>query len=69
MALFSAAVLALGAILLLLPGWGAMTLTLLLVGVFLVEGAGPILIGFRMRAGMPGWSWVVFSGDGTSRES
>ena len=62
MALFSGLVLALGAIFLLSPGTGAATLTLVLVGVFLVEGAGSILIGIRMRYWMPGWGWAVFSG-------
>ncbi|MDO9526934.1 MAG: DUF308 domain-containing protein [Gemmobacter sp.] len=61
-ALFFALVFALGAVFIAAPQAGIATLTLLLIGVFAVEGVSQVVIGLQMRERVAGWGWIVFSG-------
>ncbi|HZP79262.1 MAG TPA: HdeD family acid-resistance protein [Pseudolabrys sp.] len=52
-----------GLVLLITPGSGAVSLTLVLIAFFIVEGVASILYAFDHRAQLSGrWEWMVFSG-------
>lgn len=53
---------ALGVVLLAQPAQGALTLTMVLVAFFIVEGVLSIAIAFGFRATLRGWAWTLFSG-------
>ncbi|MFT6677306.1 MAG: uncharacterized membrane protein HdeD (DUF308 family) [Sulfitobacter sp.] len=61
-ALCFGAVLIAGIVLVVFPGMGASFLTMLLIAVFLMEGAVSILLGLRMRRHINNWLWIIFSG-------
>ena len=50
-----------GALLLLFPLKGVITLTALLIGFFFVDGVVKLVLGWRMKP-LQGWGWVLFSG-------
>ena len=52
----------LGLVLLLRPAAGVLTLTLVLVVFFILEGIGAILLAIEHRRHLPSWGWVLFSG-------
>lgn len=60
----AAAILAiiLGLILLLRPVAGVLTLTIVLVAFFILEGISAILLAIEHRRHLPSWGWVLFSG-------
>lgn len=41
---------------------GMLVLTLVLGAVFIVEGVGGLVLGFKLRGKNPAWGWVVFNG-------
>lgn len=51
-----------GVLLLVFPADGARLLTLLLVGLFVLEGAIKISIGLRLRSRLAGASWLIVDG-------
>jgi uncharacterized membrane protein HdeD (DUF308 family) len=53
---------ALGLILLLTPPAGVLTLTMVLVAFFILEGAAAIVIAVEHRAHLTSWGWMLFSG-------
>jgi uncharacterized membrane protein HdeD (DUF308 family) len=53
---------ALGLILILRPLAGILTLTMVLVAFFLIEGIASILVAIEHRRHLRSWGWVVFSG-------
>ena len=53
---------ALGLILLMRPIAGVLTLTLVLVVFFVLEGISAILLAIEHRKHVPSWGWVLFSG-------
>jgi uncharacterized membrane protein HdeD (DUF308 family) len=53
---------ALGLILLMRPIAGVLTLTLVLVVFFVLEGISAILLAIEHRKHLPSWGWVLFSG-------
>lgn len=54
-----------GTLMLVYPIRGAQTLTLLLTGLFLVEGAVMLVIGLRIRKQLGGSGWLVLNGAAT----
>ena len=52
----------LGLILLLRPVAGVLTLTIVLVAFFILEGISAILLAVEHRRHLPSWGWVLFSG-------
>jgi len=52
----------LGVVLLAQPAQGALTLTMVLVGFFILEGVLSVVIGLAIRATVRGWGWTVLSG-------
>lgn len=60
----AAAILAiiLGLVLLLRPVAGVLTLTIVLVAFFILEGISAILLAIEHRRHLPSWGWVLFSG-------
>ncbi len=55
-------VLLLGLVFLVFPGVGVSTLTVILMLIFLVEGAVSIILGLRLSGALKNWGWMVFSG-------
>ena len=53
---------ALGLFLIFRPLQGAVTLTILLVAFFVVEGVAAVLISLEFRKHLRNWSWTLFSG-------
>jgi uncharacterized membrane protein HdeD (DUF308 family) len=52
----------LGLVLLLRPIAGVLTLTIVLVVFFILEGVSAILLAVEHRRHLPSWGWVLFSG-------
>lgn len=52
----------LGLVLLLRPAAGVLTLTIVLVAFFILEGISAILLAIEHRRHLPSWGWVLFSG-------
>ena len=52
----------LGVVFLLFPGTGIETLTIVLIGVFLMEGIVSILLGLRLSGQTRHWGWMALSG-------
>ncbi len=53
---------ALGLLLIARPFEGILTLTILLIVIFIVEGVGAILVALEFRRFLPQWGWMLFSG-------
>jgi len=51
-----------GMVLLAWPASGAVSLTLLLIAFFIIEGIASIMFGLEHRAHVPAWGWMVASG-------
>lgn len=53
---------ALGILLIVFPGAGGATLTLILAAAFLVEGLMTVLFSINLRPRLPNWIWMLVSG-------
>jgi uncharacterized membrane protein HdeD (DUF308 family) len=53
---------ALGLILILRPLAGVLTLTMVLIAFFIVEGVASILVAIQHRQHLRSWGWLLFSG-------
>ena len=53
---------ALGVVLLMRPAEGVLTLTMVLIALFIVEGIGAITIALQLRGHMRTWGWTLVSG-------
>jgi uncharacterized membrane protein HdeD (DUF308 family) len=52
----------LGLILILQPLAGVLTLTMVLIAIFIIEGIAGILVAIEFRRHLRSWGWVLFSG-------
>jgi uncharacterized membrane protein HdeD (DUF308 family) len=52
----------LGVLFLVGPSQGALTLTMILIAFFILEGIGAIVLALQLRRVLPSWSWTLLSG-------